>query len=599
MGIPRFTFWFRNYKLTRKCITKKINNCDVLAIDMNGLIYNNDGIFDKIWKDIVRLVNEIKPKRKLIITVDGVPPVGKIQNQRKRRFLNFDEDFPAAVDTNKYSPGTEYMFDLDSFLKSHIIRIGDVNKRNPEEELFPPAVIYSSHLQPGEGEHKIVEFLRKESHYGQTLVVHGSDSDLILINSLLLKKSFKNIFLFREADITEIINIKTLCNILMNSFKSEHPINDFVILVTLLGNDFLPHFPILSHITRVMSELIESYIEYTKKFPNQGICGYGEIIWNNLKNYLNYFYKTRFKAIKQAWIYNLKYPGFRENVPFQTPSKFQKLYSDMDPPDADKIITREWYIQALFGTPDMKVNIANKEIVRMCDAYLTTLQWVYNYYEFGVRGLNLDWYYPYHYTPLFFHLVWYMNKIDDFSNMQWGRKAGFGELNFKSNFEHLVMILPTSSLEIVPNSLKKFYQKDSPIYDLFPSKFPIDEKGHNVGYIKIPFIPIPDPRRIAVVFKTLQTPRLLMDDTIMSITQKTRQVKSQSKTRQNVGVIQTQTQTVSFDPPELLYHKPARVRQELKREQAPKLSAQAPPFIPQNTIFNISSNVPTVNQKLF
>ena len=147
MGIKHFWIWFqRNYAnqiktFQRSSIPENLPQIDVLAIDMNGIFhtcaqkifkYGNYAPFRKkllhgnmrakekrlfleIGQEINLLKNIINPQKKLLLCVDGVAGLGKMYQQRQRRFKSGHEK-KTGFDSNCISPGTRFMDSLSGFL---------------------------------------------------------------------------------------------------------------------------------------------------------------------------------------------------------------------------------------------------------------------------------------------------------------------------------------------------------------------------------------------------------------------------------------------------------------------------------------------------
>ena len=161
-------------------------------------------------------------------------------------------------------------------------------------------VILSGHETPGEGEHKIMDFIRYEKSkpdYDPNIrhCLYGLDADLVMLGlcthdphfSLLReevrfggKKSASkrtvtpenttfhllHLSLLREYIDHEFSDIKTSGN-LSFEYNLENIIDDWILLGFLVGNDFLPHLPNL-HINKgAFSEL---YSTYKTVLPNMG-----------------------------------------------------------------------------------------------------------------------------------------------------------------------------------------------------------------------------------------------------------------------------------------------------------------------------------------
>ena len=198
MGIPKFYGWYIRQKIFEPTVNKNVpSNVDIFAIDMNGLIHNNAQkvfgygeftqppeqtgvirergllmfsqqdlyakryeIFRGIFQDIVGLTQTVRPRRSLVLAIDGVAPQAKINQQRNRRYKSAAERKPEQVfDSNAITPGTDFMFDLDKYIQDELRRIINIDQshqrvRDPYASALPPHIIYSSHLVPGEGEHK-------------------------------------------------------------------------------------------------------------------------------------------------------------------------------------------------------------------------------------------------------------------------------------------------------------------------------------------------------------------------------------------------------------------------------------------------------------
>ena len=92
-------------------------------------------------------------------------------------------------DTNAITPGTKFMEklskNLESFLKTSPIFDG-------------LEIIFSNSNVPGEGEHKIFNYIKNNIKFltEKTLSVYGLDADLIMLS---MASQQDNIFLLREA----------------------------------------------------------------------------------------------------------------------------------------------------------------------------------------------------------------------------------------------------------------------------------------------------------------------------------------------------------------------------------------------------------------
>lgn len=158
-------------------------------------------------------------------------------------------------------------------------------------------VVLSGHETPGEGEHKIMEYIRlsrSQPGYNPNTrhCMYGLDADLIMLGLLthdphfaLLREEVSfgpkkgksksldstNFFLLHLSLIREYLDheFNTLKTKKLNGFEYnlENIIDDFILLNIFVGNDFLPHLPGL-HINEGALPLL--FQIYKKVLPNAG-----------------------------------------------------------------------------------------------------------------------------------------------------------------------------------------------------------------------------------------------------------------------------------------------------------------------------------------
>jgi len=213
MGIPKFFRWLsERYPLINQTIDFENAgpDFDCLYLDMNGIIHNcthpkddmksltaktEEEMIVLVFKYIDNLVNIVKPKKLLYMAIDGVAPRAKMNQQRSRRFRTA-KDAEIAMqqllakgekpkdkpfDSNCITPGTEFMARLSNHLKFFI------QKRIQEDATWRNMkVVFSGHEVPGEGEHKIMEYIRHQKaqpEYDPNLChcMYGLDADLIML----------------------------------------------------------------------------------------------------------------------------------------------------------------------------------------------------------------------------------------------------------------------------------------------------------------------------------------------------------------------------------------------------------------------------------
>lgn len=229
MGIPKFyRYLSERYPLVNEVVTSAqyLPVCDYLYLDLNGVIHNathgnsvtqgvksEETVAEYIMGYISHIFKQIKPRKLMFIAVDGVAPRAKLNQQRSRRFRsaldaqaerqakNYEG---ASFDSNCITPGTEFMYKVDKILEYFI------SKKLLEDPLWKNTkVIYSSHSDPGEGEHKIMAYIRScytdpNHNLTERHCIYGLDADLILLS---LSLHDVNVVLLRE-----IINFFSFMN---------------------------------------------------------------------------------------------------------------------------------------------------------------------------------------------------------------------------------------------------------------------------------------------------------------------------------------------------------------------------------------------------
>ncbi|KAI9335037.1 XRN 5'-3' exonuclease N-terminus-domain-containing protein [Zopfochytrium polystomum] len=307
---------------------------DNLYIDVNCLVHpcckplskkkqapqTEDEMMTAIFTYVDRIVNIVRPRKVLYLSVDGVAPRAKMNHQRAKRFRRAQEDAkktkrreeamePAAskeqveeatseeqieqaaseddieetaedrdeeeysnpppftpnklFDSNCITPGTPFMSRLTEALKYYI-----ASRLNFNPAWQGVKVILSDASVPGEGEHKIMDYIRRQRvqpEYDPTTrhVVYSQDADMIILAltvhephiKVLRQLSPDDKIYFRRyrpkngvqfgflhvAILREYLDAELRpCT---GSFDLERAIDDWVFLICFLGNDFIPRLP--------------------------------------------------------------------------------------------------------------------------------------------------------------------------------------------------------------------------------------------------------------------------------------------------------------------------------------------------------------------
>jgi 5'-3' exoribonuclease 1 len=300
MGVPKFFRWMseRYPAISQLIAENRIPEFDCLYLDMNGIIHNcthndsdsvtfrmtEDKMFIAIFNYIEHLFGKIKPKKLFFMAIDGVAPRAKMNQQRARRFrtaLDTEKAKEKAIkegvempkedpfDSNCITPGTDFMARLTQHLKYF------VNKKVSEDADWQGVeIVLSGHEVPGEGEHKIMEYIRQakaqpDYDLNRRHCLYGLDADLIMLGLLshdphfcLLREEVtfgrqskgkskelehQNFYLMHLCIVREYLELEFQelkePGVLGFPFDMERVIDDFILMAFFVGNDFLPNLP--------------------------------------------------------------------------------------------------------------------------------------------------------------------------------------------------------------------------------------------------------------------------------------------------------------------------------------------------------------------
>ena len=310
----------------------KLNDIHSLFLDLNCLIHpccqkciKDDMIDETIMIesiiDSIRLLIEYTGVTDLLfIAIDGVAPKGKMRQQRGRRYKSAYEN--KKWDTNAISPGTFFMNHLNHHLKEF------------QKGLKSLKCIVSDSNERGEGEHKILDYIRNHPNEKRN-VIYGLDADLIMLS---LVSQRKNIYLLRERTEYNIEDTgneyiylridelrKCLLETINSKGKEEQIIDDYIFLCFLLGNDFVLHIPSLNLRYGAHDKLIKVYQKLQERYS-----GYYQLIDRKLKHIIHLPFLKEFilelSFIEKDLLYHQK--NIRKKQYNKIYGKYNELYKD-------------------------------------------------------------------------------------------------------------------------------------------------------------------------------------------------------------------------------------------------------------------------------
>jgi len=307
MGIRYFYGWYK-----KNCKESLMNKCsietEVLALDLNGFFHecsqqinnNNDKLklFQAICDKIELVRCHIRPTKVLLLTVDGVAGCGKINQQRLRRFQH---SLSGGFNSNLFTPGTAFMDHLTKYIDWYVMKM-----MMTSVEWKKLKVIFSNEKVPGEGEQKVIKYIRTLP-LETSICIFGKDADFIMLSLLL---SHRKIYIAR--DFNEFVNMEVLKEYILNRMKYNHSleekrweknrIQDFIFLCFLLGNDFLPAIPSMNILKGSIDHIFEIYQEIGFHTGIIGMCSFQNPLLKLFceKYGSRYFnYKTSLNPIKK------------------------------------------------------------------------------------------------------------------------------------------------------------------------------------------------------------------------------------------------------------------------------------------------------------
>jgi 5'-3' exonuclease len=450
------------------------------------------------------------------VALDGVVPYAKIKQQRFRRFKGGAGAWGGADcapiggawgggatqsiggawgvgatqpiwDKNAITPGTQFMEAMGDSLretgKKHGWIISDTN-------------------DPGEGEHKVLQWLLKTQLNPGSIVVYGLDADLILLCLIAGDKLGAQypIFLLREAmafgklvrqDQGEVdlcfFQISTLRESLEGHKKSwtKEQFYDYVFGMSFCGNDFLPTGLSLRIRDDGHSILLAGLNELWSKGLNLVRID-GDILRPNAQGLKAFAY----------WI-------SRQEERLILTTIRRKMTARLGEDEADNLPLREQaekpmievrgdqvYLKKGWKSEYCKLAIGEDSLeqrkTRVTDFWRGWC-WILDYYQ--GRRVDLEWVYPAGYPPTWSDLVEHFELPVD------GLEQALEQVQVPLKpQEQLALVLPMSSWGLMLNT--RFRDLPTKLPQYWPQGFALESFAKRFGWECEPMIPMLSPARL-------------------------------------------------------------------------------------------------------
>lgn len=433
MGIPVYFKALVTQYQDDILVKKHLRDIQSLFFDLNCLIHpccksvsdtgcvDESHMIDTIIHYIEKLISYTDAKTLVYIAIDGVCPKAKMKQQRERRHKSAYEK--KKWDTNAISPGTEFMRRLNLRIREWMDIYGGT-----------PKIILSDSTVPGEGEHKILEYLRQNKVQGKVqgkTVIYGLDADLVMLG---LVSGINDLYLLRERTAYNIedtespyiylsipeLRLHILKDIgIISRLDADTVIYDYIFMCFLLGNDFINHCPSLSLRYGGLETLLATY-----KLLQQRYMGHYRLVDTRLpaciqlpffKEFLAELAKTEDRRLTQIREsrrkqrgrvireYGEMYRTFpKEKGAFVKQSTMDLFQKSSKTPDTAKDMCE--HLPLLCEV--VPVNTKNPDISQ---DYIDSLVWTAIYYFRGCESWT--WHTEFSEAPLIKHLYEYIRDI--------------------------------------------------------------------------------------------------------------------------------------------------------------------------------------------
>lgn len=482
MGIPSyFSYIVKNHpQIIQKFVPQpQKESFNHLYLDCNSIIYDSfhkidftnisrenreSAIINSVLSKIDEYINTIRPSDTIYIAFDGVAPFAKMEQQRQRRYKSYYQSMVSESilpkktedpwNTISITPGTTFMRDLNQKTAKYY--------SNQHLKYNVKKIIVSGSDEPGEGEHKLFQYIRSspQEHHGTKSVVYGLDADLIMLSMNHLP--YTSIYLYRETpqfikniskdlepNESYLMDIPLLSETLAREMKGpgeDSVVKDYILLCFFLGNDFMPHFPSFNIRMGGLDKLLNAY---SSSSGLRGMVKDGKIQWKKVRQLVEILASQEEEYFREEQ----KLRNRREKMVYQEDTPENRMRKWEATPNYDRVIEKFidpfkpfWQNRYYLSLFEMEQEGEAKEerIRDICINYLEGLEWCMKYYSTSCPDWR--WSYRYHYPPLMKDLLRYIPYFEK-ELVPFQREKPVTEIT------QLCYVLPKQSIYLLPEKI--------------------------------------------------------------------------------------------------------------------------------------------------
>lgn len=264
---------------------------------------------DMIEDEIMEIINDnidTEKLEKVYISMDGVPNMAKMIEQKRRRYMGYVLSETKKGILRKYEnnmdnkrifyENNKIVFSRSKFLGFQEFMLKVSNRLKDDkfiDRINVQQYIFSGSDVPGEGEKKIMEDILDKQLRGKYMI-YSPDSDLIILSTIMQNKlnNGSDFYVLRydqQREINNIININVLINNIISYLELENCdnlriIDDIMFLFTMFGNDFVHKIESIDA-KKDFEILLDIYYNYMTTY-NEYILNNENINHNSLRKYL-------------------------------------------------------------------------------------------------------------------------------------------------------------------------------------------------------------------------------------------------------------------------------------------------------------------------